>query len=91
MTMLTKIGATAIESLCILNSTSTEKSQYLPCCRKKCRLEEEKGPAHRGIFLCSVHVETEDGNFNELGDYRSRLKDAEKSAALNMFTKLAKE
>jgi dsRNA-specific ribonuclease len=58
---------------------------------KKCRLEEEKGPAHRGIFLCSVHVETEDGNFNELGEYRSRLKDAEKSAALNMFTKLAKE
>ena len=50
-----------------------------------CRLEEKKGPAHNRTFICSVHVKTTNDYRIELGEERSRVKDAEKSAALKVL------
>lgn len=55
-----------------------------------CRLEEEKGPAHSRTFICSVHVVTTNDNFIALSECRSRVKDAEKSAALKMLAIVVK-
>ncbi|KAF3328843.1 ribonuclease 3-like protein 2-like isoform X1 [Carex littledalei] len=55
------------------------------------KLEEEKGPAHSRTFICSVHVETTNDTFIALSECRSRVKDAEKSAALKMLSIVVKE
>ncbi|KAJ4794400.1 hypothetical protein LUZ62_045646 [Rhynchospora pubera] len=55
------------------------------------KLEEEKGPAHSRTFICSVHVETTNDNFVALGECRSKVKDAEKSAALKMLSLVGNE
>ncbi|KAF3328838.1 ribonuclease 3-like protein 2 [Carex littledalei] len=54
------------------------------------KLEEKKGPAHNRTFICSVHVKTTNDYLIELGEDRSRVKDAEKSAALKMLSLVGK-
>lgn len=49
---------------------------------------EEVGPAHEKKFLCSVQIDTLDGMLVILGDTKSRVKDAENSAACFMIHSL---
>ncbi|XP_043688835.1 ribonuclease 3-like protein 2 [Telopea speciosissima] len=51
----------------------------------KYRVEREVGPAHDRKFICSVQVETVDGTYYTTGDIRSRVKEAENSAASMML------
>ncbi|KAA8523646.1 hypothetical protein F0562_010069 [Nyssa sinensis] len=49
------------------------------------RIVKEEGPAHERKFICSVHIETVDGLFYVMGEEKSRVKDAENSAASLMI------
>lgn len=49
------------------------------------RLEKDVDPAHAKIFVCSVSLKVGDDLFHEDGEEKSRLKDAEGSAALAML------
>ncbi|XP_042519282.1 uncharacterized protein LOC122093099 [Macadamia integrifolia] len=51
----------------------------------KYRVEREVGLPHERKFICSVQVETVDGTYFTTGDIRSRVKDAENSAASMML------
>ncbi|OIS99121.1 PREDICTED: ribonuclease 3-like protein 2 [Nicotiana attenuata] len=60
------------------------------CGRKKWskpsyRIEKEIGPAHNRSFACSVQVSIGENVFSVTGDEKSRVKDAENSAALAMI------
>ncbi|XP_009760521.1 ribonuclease 3-like protein 2 isoform X2 [Nicotiana sylvestris] len=60
------------------------------CGRKKWskpsyRIEKEIGPAHNRSFTCSVQVSIGENMFSVMGDEKSRVKDAENSAALAMI------
>ncbi|KAH0721892.1 hypothetical protein KY289_004936 [Solanum tuberosum] len=46
------------------------------------RVEKEIGPAHDRRFICSVHIIIAEGILFVMGDEKSRVKDAENSAAL---------
>ncbi|KAK1258026.1 Ribonuclease 3-like protein 2 [Acorus gramineus] len=52
------------------------------------RVDKEQGPPHDRQFRCSVQVETADGVFIVAGEFRSRVKDAENSAASHMLINL---
>ncbi|XP_043691484.1 ribonuclease 3-like protein 2 [Telopea speciosissima] len=47
----------------------------------KYSIKSEEGPSHDRKFICSVKVDTVDGTYISTGDIRSRIKDAENSAA----------
>ncbi|KAL3508459.1 hypothetical protein ACH5RR_027860 [Cinchona calisaya] len=49
------------------------------------RIEKEIGPAHERRFICSVQIETVEAVFFVMGDEKSRVKDAENSAASVML------
>ncbi|GMP65278.1 hypothetical protein CsSME_00026143 [Camellia sinensis var. sinensis] len=49
------------------------------------RIEREVGPAHERKFICSVQMGTVDGVLFVAGDEKSRVKDAENSAASLMI------
>ncbi|URE18932.1 ribonuclease 3-like protein [Musa troglodytarum] len=50
------------------------------------KIEKEQGPAHSRRFICSVQVETKRCTFITFGDPKSRVKDAENSAAFKMLS-----
>ncbi|XP_059662457.1 ribonuclease 3-like protein 2 [Cornus florida] len=52
------------------------------------RIEKEVGPAHERRFVCSIQIETADGVFHMVGDEKSRVRDAENSAASLMILAL---
>lgn len=52
------------------------------------RVEKEIGPAHERQFMCSVQVETSIGAFYSRGNTKSRVKDAENSAAFMILNAL---
>ncbi|XP_057544880.1 ribonuclease 3-like protein 2 isoform X2 [Amaranthus tricolor] len=65
------------------------------CCKKKWpkptyRVEKEVGLAHDKKFICSVEIETVDVKLWMLGDEKSRIKEAENSAASLMIHSLLK-
>ncbi|XP_055808839.1 uncharacterized protein LOC129877366 [Solanum dulcamara] len=49
------------------------------------RVGKEIGPAHGGRFICSVQIAIAEGMLFGMGDEKSRVKDAENSAALTMI------
>ncbi|CAI9088374.1 OLC1v1022683C1 [Oldenlandia corymbosa var. corymbosa] len=49
------------------------------------RTEEEKGPAHDKRYICSVRVETATTQLSAKGEERSRIRDAENSAATTII------
>lgn len=49
------------------------------------RVEKEVGPAHDRRFVCAVHFETIHGKLSTVGEEKSRVKDAENSAASSML------
>ncbi|OVA09762.1 Ribonuclease III domain [Macleaya cordata] len=49
------------------------------------KVEKEVGPAHERRFVCSVQIETVSGTFLTSGDIKSKVKDAENSAASMML------
>ncbi|KAA0055862.1 hypothetical protein IC582_014598 [Cucumis melo] len=63
------------------------------CCRKKWQkpkysIEKKLGPSHGRRFVCSVKIPTCYGTFYIVGDEKSRVKDAENSAASLMIRAL---
>ncbi|KAM3343257.1 ribonuclease 3-like protein 2 isoform X1 [Capsicum galapagoense] len=52
------------------------------------RVEKEIGPAHDRRFICSVQIVIAEGMLFLMGDEKSRVKDAENSAALAMIRSL---
>ncbi|KAF7827614.1 ribonuclease 3-like protein 2 [Senna tora] len=52
------------------------------------RTESDVGPAHDKKFVCSVQIETFNGVLHMLGDEKSRVKEAENSAASLMIRAL---
>ncbi|CAL9126265.1 unnamed protein product [Musa acuminata var. zebrina] len=64
-----------------LNQFSSKKHWIMPMYK----IENEEGPAHCKRFICSVQVETEGCTFITFGDPKSRVKDAENSAASKML------
>ncbi|XP_043689350.1 ribonuclease 3-like protein 2 [Telopea speciosissima] len=75
-------GADEIERAKLeLNELCREESW----CEPKYRREGEIGPSHARKFICSVQVETADGEYFTIGDERSRVKYAENSAASMML------
>ncbi|KAJ3669478.1 hypothetical protein LUZ60_011428 [Juncus effusus] len=55
------------------------------------RLENVEGPSHGKRFVSSVQVETPNGVLMSLGEYKSKVKDAENSAASKMASEILKE
>ena len=53
-----------------------------------CRIEHELGPAHDRRYIASVQIELSDKIFFMKGEERSKVKDAENSAASSMFYSL---
>lgn len=53
-----------------------------------CSIEEEMGPAHDKKFICSVQIATIDGVFYIKGEEKTRVKEAESSAASLMIRAL---
>ncbi|OIW16363.1 hypothetical protein TanjilG_19079 [Lupinus angustifolius] len=51
-------------------------------------IENDAGPPHEKKFVCSVKIATEEGRFEMTGDEKSRVKDAENSAASLMIRAL---
>ncbi|KAJ9153816.1 hypothetical protein P3X46_027217 [Hevea brasiliensis] len=51
-------------------------------------IEKEMGPAHEKKFICSVQIATVDGVLYMMGDEKTRIKDAEGSAASLMIQAL---
>nr|XP_043618764.1 ribonuclease 3-like protein 2 [Erigeron canadensis] len=51
---------------------------------------EQEGPAHARIYISSVQVHASDGELLVKGNKRSRVKDAENSAASKMYYRLQK-
>lgn len=51
-------------------------------------IENDAGPPHEKKFVCSVKITTVEGTFEMLGDEKSRVKDAENSAASFMIRAL---
>ncbi|CAL9773268.1 unnamed protein product [Musa acuminata subsp. burmannicoides] len=64
-----------------LNQFCSKKHWIMPIYK----IEKEEGPAHCKRFICSVQVETEGCTFITFGDPKSRVKDAENSAASKML------
>lgn len=52
------------------------------------RIEKDSGPSHGKKFVCSVRVETLEGILQMSGDEKSRVKNAENSAATWMILAL---
>lgn len=50
-----------------------------------CRVEKETGPAHERKFVCSVQIELPEAVLFVTGVEKSRVKDAENSAASVML------
>lgn len=53
-----------------------------------CRVEKEVGLAHEKKFISSVEIETADVKLFMLGDEKSRVREAESSAASMMIHSL---
>jgi len=53
------------------------------------RLEEQRGPAHDKKFACSVRVVISNKEYIALGDFKSRVKDSENSAAAKMLYEIS--
>ncbi|KAL6002033.1 hypothetical protein ACLOJK_037480 [Asimina triloba] len=51
-------------------------------------LENEEGPAHGKLFTCSVQIEVAGITYVSCGDPKSRVKDAESSAACTLLNAL---
>ncbi|KAI3810215.1 hypothetical protein L1987_19826 [Smallanthus sonchifolius] len=74
-----------------LVETESAKQKVRELCNKKrwpkptYRLEQELGPAHDKRYISSVQVEVSDTIFCVKGSERSKVKDAENSAASMMF------
>ncbi|CAK9321823.1 unnamed protein product [Citrullus colocynthis] len=63
------------------------------CCKKKWpkpnySTEKDLGPSHERRFVCSVKISTSSGTLYMMGDEKSRVKDAENSAASLMIRAL---
>jgi len=55
---------------------------------RTCSIENDMGPPHEKKFVCSVQIATVDGILYVTGDERTRVKDAENSAASSMIRAL---
>lgn len=53
-----------------------------------CSIEKEEGPAHERTFVSSVQISTANGVLYMMGDEKSRVRDAENSAASLMIRAL---
>jgi len=51
-------------------------------------IEKDSGPSHEKKFVCAVQIPTADGILQMSGDEKSRVKDAENSAASLMIRAL---
>ncbi|CAD5188084.1 unnamed protein product [Musa acuminata subsp. malaccensis] len=65
-----------------LNQFCSKKHWIMPIYK----VEKEQGPPHSKRFICSVQVETKGCTFITFGDPKSRVKDAENSAAFKMLS-----
>ncbi|KAJ3694480.1 hypothetical protein LUZ60_009960 [Juncus effusus] len=55
------------------------------------KLENVEGPENGKRFMCSVHIEKPNAALTSLGEFKSRVKDAESSAASNLTSEILKE
>ena len=53
-----------------------------------CSIEKETGPPHEKKFICSVQIATVDGVLYMKGDEKTKVKEAENSAASQMIRAL---
>lgn len=53
-----------------------------------CSIEKDDGPPHKKKYVCSVKIPTADGVLYMMGDEKSRVKEAENSAASLMIRAL---
>ncbi|KAL7249231.1 hypothetical protein ACSBR1_011395 [Camellia fascicularis] len=86
-----KMNVDIYSSMNLTNEIEGAKQKLHDICGKKrwpkptYRIVKEEGPSHERKFLCSVQVETVKCVLFAEGDERSKVKDAENSAALSLI------
>ncbi|CAL5392757.1 unnamed protein product [Camellia sinensis] len=86
-----KMNVDVYSSMNLTNEIEGAKQKLHDICGKKrwpkptYRIVKEEGPSHERKFLCSVQVETVECVLFAEGDERSKVKDAENSAASSLI------
>jgi len=68
---------------------NAKRTNFLIANQSIYRIEEQRGPAHDKKFACSVRVVISNKEYITLGDFKSRVKDSENSAAAKVLYEIS--